>query len=424
MSNLLPGRNKLIEQLQSRLEPQGGAPSKLALIIIHLSRLRDINRMYGFNAGDEMVSQTIQRTQTILREKDKLYQLGDGEFAIILPDLVNSALVQLAITRLVEVHREHLQIGDSRFTNDAIYGIAMYPDDAKTGAELLHCAQLALHIAEKKGVTTATYCLEDHGETSYALLIENLLHAAIDKNELSVCYQPKISLKTGQVCGMEALTRWNSGEYGPINPQIFVGVAEKSGLILQLTRWMFNTAMRQCIPLLSRQPEIKLAINLSAILLPDPHLVDLVVRSMHTWDFPAGNLILELTESAVMKDPDGSRATIKLLRDKGIVVSIDDFGTGYSSLAYLRRLPVGELKIDKSFILGMAESKEDRSIVNAVVNLAHTFDLQVVAEGIENRDTLIALKQLGCDTAQGFYIAKPMPMTQFEAWIESYTLKL
>lgn len=417
MSALLPDRNVFLKELELRLEQQAGSPRHLALIIVHLARLRDINRTYGFHIGDELVSQSVQRIRSILREKDRLYQLSDSEFAIVIPDLANVSIVQLAVTRLAEVNREYIQCGDARFSADAIFGIAVYPSDAKTALNLVHCTQMALHIAERKGVTSATYCLEAHGETSYALLIENLLHVAIDNDELSVAYQPKIDMRTGRVCGMEALTRWTNGEYGAINPQVFVGVAEKSGLIVQLTRWMFNTALRQCKPMLARTPHLKLAINLSAVLLPDPHLVDIVMRSIHTWDFPAGNLILELTESAVMKDPDSSRSTIKLLRNEGIIVSIDDFGTGYSSLAYLRRLPVGELKIDKSFILGMVENKEDRSIVNAVINLAHTFDLEVVAEGIENRETLTALKEMGCDTAQGYYIAKPMPMSQLLKWL-------
>lgn len=417
MSSLLPNRSVFLEELTLHVEQQAGSARHLALIIVHLARLRDINRTYGFHIGDEMVSQSTKRMRSILREKDRLYQLSDSEFAIVLPDLINVSIVQLAVTRLAEVNREYIHCGDARFSADAIFGIAIFPNDAKTALDLIHCTQMALHIAERKGVTSATYCLEAHGETSYALLIENLLHVAIDNDELSVAYQPKIDLQTGKVCGMEALTRWNSGEYGAINPQVFVGVAEKSGLIVQLTRWMFNTALRQCKPLLARTPHLKLAINLSAVLLPDPHLVDIVMRSIHTWDFPAGNLILELTESAVMKDPDSSRSTIKLLRNEGIIVSIDDFGTGYSSLAYLRRLPVGELKIDKSFILGMAENKEDCSIVNAVISLAHTFDLEVVAEGIENRETLTSLKQMGCDTGQGYYIAKPMPMSQFLKWL-------
>ena len=219
--------------------------------------------------------------------------------------------------------------------------------------------------------------------------------------------------------GGEALARWHHREMGWIRPDIFVDIAEKIGLIDTLTYWSLNVALREWSQLGRAFSPASVAVNLSAKLLHAPELVPMVERALNIWGASPGSVVLEVTESAMMADPDAALRTLTALHEMGITLSIDDFGTGYSSLAYLKKLPVAELKIDKSFVMQMAENRQDRKIVQSVIDLAHTLDMQVVAEGIEDEQILNMLVAMGCDYGQGFYIARPMPVNELVAWANS-----
>jgi len=244
------------------------------------------------------------------------------------------------------------------------------------------------------------------------------LRHALDNAGLTLHYQPQVDLQQGTLSGCEALTRWNHAEHGWIRPDHFIAVAESSGLIDTLTYWSINVALREWSEFCGSGSPGSIAINLSAKLLQSKEVVELVGRAMNIWGAEPASLVFEVTESAMMSDPHAALHTLSALHEMGIMLSIDDFGTGYSSLAYLRNLPVGELKIDKSFVLHMAEDQQDRKIVQSIIDLAHKLEMSVVAEGIENQQTLDMLIDMGCDCGRGFYIGRPMPIADMPSWVE------
>ena len=291
--------------------------------------------------------------------------------------------------------------------------------------ELLRGADTALNEARRSRSNYRLYdtLLRDQGQYKSDLRCE--LQAALDNNALMLYYQPQIDLRQGMLGGCEALARWNHGSRGWIAPDSFIPVAESSELIDSLTYWSLNVALREWF---KRCAECSLSapisLNLSARLLHSPEVVDLVARALNIWGAPAGSLVMEVTESAMMADPNIALRTLTALHEMGVTISIDDFGTGYSSLAYLKKLPVGELKIDKSFVMHMSENAMDRKIVQSVIDLAHNLELQVVAEGVENEASLDMLESMGCDFAQGYFIAKPMLLTDLSGWLEGSRWKL
>jgi EAL domain-containing protein (putative c-di-GMP-specific phosphodiesterase class I) len=285
------------------------------------------------------------------------------------------------------------------------------------GEELLRRASIAIVEARKINRDTVLFSdvLRSSGQNWLGLRKD--LHMAIERDELQLYYQPKVRLDTGQVCGAEALMRWHSPARGWVPPDEFIPIAEKSDLIEPLSFWSINAALRQCSICRQHYDCLSVAVNLSAVILHHPYLVDILMRAMNIWGTQPGRLILEVTESAMMRDPAASMRTLQTLHDAGITISIDDFGTGYSSLAYLKRLPIDELKIDKSFVLNMHNDAGDEKIVRAIVDLSHNLGVKVVAEGIETQEAYDKLTAMGCDYGQGFLIAKPMSADKIMEWM-------
>jgi EAL domain-containing protein (putative c-di-GMP-specific phosphodiesterase class I) len=295
-------------------------------------------------------------------------------------------------------------------------GIALLSEPDLNGEALILQADSAMQLARE---THRDYRIMDGSHQKQIItrkLLECDLGEAISSGEMELYYQPKVNLHTRRLSGAEALVRWNHPENGLIRPDEFISIAEETLLILPLTIWTLNTALRQSAESRKRWPDFKVAVNLSASILDD-ELVELVMRALRTWDVSPEHLILEVTENAVMKNPESCLKTLKQLRDEGIELSLDDFGTGYSSFSYLKRLPVQELKIDQSFVNMMLESEDDAHIVQAMIDLGQNFGLRVIAEGIETRETIERLAEMGCQSGQGYYIARPMPHTQLLDWI-------
>jgi len=294
----------------------------------------------------------------------------------------------------------------------------LYPDLVDGRESMLKAADSALMDARESGKRFSLY---DSALREDRLIYADLrarLHTALNNNDLQLFYQPQINMRDGTVSGYEALVRWQHAELGWIGPDRFIPVAESSGLIENLTYWSFNVALRECAAFCRAGSGVTVSINLSAKLLGSREIVDLLERAINIWGFDPALLVLEVTESAMMADPDAALDILTLLHDMGVTLSIDDFGTGYSSLDYLKRLPVSELKIDKSFVLNMADDWQDRKIVRSIIDLAHNLDMQVVAEGIENQSVFNALADLGCDIGQGFHMARPMPVSALPLWLE------
>jgi EAL domain-containing protein (putative c-di-GMP-specific phosphodiesterase class I) len=296
----------------------------------------------------------------------------------------------------------------------------VFPGQAGNATDLLQAADVALHDAQR---TDSGYRVYDQALMERELARADLkgkLKVALDNSDLTLHYQPQIDLQRGMVSGCEALVRWNHRNQGWIRPDLFIPVAEQSDLIDSLTYWSINVALREWFEYCGARAEgASVSVNLSAKLLHSTEIVELVRQAMSIWGAGPGMLVLEVTESAMMVDPNAALDTLKALNDMGVTISIDDFGTGYSSLSYLKKLPVEELKIDKSFVMHMAEDKQDRKIVQAVIDMAHNLDIRVVAEGIENQQSLDMLIGMGCDYGQGYYIARPMALVDLPPWLDN-----
>jgi diguanylate cyclase (GGDEF)-like protein len=417
----VPQRTSLLEKLD-QLIADG---ERCGLLVFNLDQFRDINIELGHTAGDQVLQAVVQRVSDVIRAGDGLYRIGGDEFAVVLAELRSPQLAELAANKVVEAIATPVEITGTRLSLSVHAGVAIFPDQADSARELLKGADTALNEARRSRSDYRLYdtLLRDQGRYKSDLRCE--LQAALDHNALMLYYQPQIDLKQGTLGGVEALARWNHDSRGWIAPDSFIPVAESSELIDSLTYWSLNVALRewfkQCKECASSTP---ISLNLSARLLHSPEVVDLVARALNIWGAPSGSLVMEVTESAMMVDPKIALRTLTALNEMGVTIAIDDFGTGYSSLAYLKKLPVGELKIDKSFVMHMSENDMDRKIVQSVIDLAHTLELQVVAEGVENVASLEMLASMGCDYAQGYYIAKPMLLTDMPGWLEGSCWKL
>lgn len=404
----LPCRQEFTQELKTILHDARQSGATLALLIIKLLHLTEINTVFGYRSGDAMLSETASRITSMLREKDVLYRIGDNSFALILPTLQNESIARLAVNKLLTLFDQPFDTEGHHLKGNVKIGIALSPQHTQDADHLSQYADIALESA-LSGTEAYQFFQPGQLETgSRSIAIEQDMHHALENDELILLYQPQIDLRTLTLCGMEALIRWQSPSRGFVPPDLFIPLIEKSNLILPLTLWTFNTAMRQCNWLAANHLDIPVSINLSAAVLNTPNLVEHVTNAMKLWDIPPGKLLLELTESAFMEDPEKSLGTLHSLHEKGILLSIDDFGTGFSSMSYLSRLPVNELKIDKSFVMNMTQSNSDLKIVRSVIELAHNFDLTVIAEGVEDEAALEKLISLGCDRGQGYYFGCPM----------------
>jgi len=283
-----------------------------------------------------------------------------------------------------------------------------------------------LHLPKRlRTVRPITFFLSRIFSGGYSnLVIRKELDKAIDNFELTLLYQPKIDLQKNEICGAECLMRWNNPMMGTVPPDIFITVAESTGQIMDLTIWSLNVALRQAQKWCSKWPGFQIAINLSAAILYDPNIIQMIKSALNMWSIEPDNVMLEVTESAVMLEPEHSLEVLKNLTELALDLSIDDFGTGYSSLAYLKHLPVAELKIDKSFVLAMSKNEDDKIIARTIIELGHNFNLSVIAEGIEDKETMTELASLGCDKGQGYYMSRPVTESELNEFIQSSEWKL
>jgi len=394
----------------------GTSDSNVAFIIIKIRRFKEINTTYGFKKGDEYLEYVEDKLQAILRPDDLVGRVGDNEFAVLLPSLNNTSHALLAANKISSEFKHAVDIDGSMISPKVVMGISAKPDHGTTFDELLHAATLALQHAEKNN---EDYLLHQVSSTDLppSLMLENEIQFALEDDEFSLFCQPKVNLDSGKLYGGESLIRWNSKKYGFVNTQYFIDILEGSSSLVPVTSWVLNGALRQCIRYQKAYPGFIVAVNLSPSLLTNRSIVEIVSNAVSIWAIDPGSLILEVTEGAMMMNPKKSLEILNEFHQLGFGVSIDDFGTGYSSLAYLKNLPADEIKIDKSFVMNMASDKKDESIVKAAVDLAHTLDLKIVAEGVEDERTLDILSQMGCDYAQGYYMAKPMPSEELLVWM-------
>jgi len=410
-------RSSFVGELQRYVNQSRRDGSLLGIMLIHLRRIVELNTSFGYQAGDRLIANVLDRIARILRPNDTILRLGDHDFVLVLPSPKNAGHANLAANRIVDILEEPFEIDGNAIKAQVAIGISVFPEHAQDAAALLRFADIALAGAIKTN-SAIKVCTDVHEQdTVSSFIIESELRHALMNDEFILYYQPKIDLATGQVCGAEALSRWNNPVRGFVAPEVFIPVAEQTNLMLPFTLWTLNLAARQFGEFHRLSGNFSVAINLSATVLHDPDVVELIHRTVKIWGINPEHLVLEVTESAMMVDPKRSLETLTRFHDLGVKLAIDDFGTGYSSLAYVKKLPVEELKIDKSFVMNMDKDKGDAMIVRTVIDLAHNFEIAVTAEGVESQLILEQLAELGCDRAQGFHFARPMPAADLVKWL-------
>jgi diguanylate cyclase (GGDEF)-like protein len=410
----LPNRALLYDRLQQSVLAAHRSGHPLSLLVLDLDRLKDINDAMGHQAGDRLLQLVGLRLRATLREADTVARLGGDEFALVLPSTDVEGAVLAARKVLQELALPFVVDGHS-FAVRASIGIARFPDHAWTAEMLLQKADIAMYLAKADASGVAVYAPDRDRYTHRRLGFVTDLTQAMDEEEFFVEYQPILHLGTGRVTGVEALVRWNHPQQGRLLPAEFIPLAEQTGLILPLTTLVLDTAMDH-FPTTEGAIPLSIAVNLSPRNLQDVELADRVAERLRARSMDATSLTFEITENVIMSDPARAMESLTRLHELGVRLAIDDFGTGYSSLGYLRRLPVDELKIDRSFVIGLG-SGDDEVIVRSTIDLAHNLGLSVVAEGVESLAVQQQLLALGCDAAQGFFISAPADADATRQWI-------
>lgn len=416
----LPNRVLLHDRLQQAIRAARRDNASVALLIMDLDRFKEVNDTFGHHIGDLLLQQLGERLGSVLRSSDTIARLGGDEFGVLLPNADYDEARQIA-QRLLELLEQPFALGGLQLEIDASIGMALSPDHGTDADTLLRRADVAMYVAKRDGLNMGyslyTADQDQHSPMRLALVAE--LRRAIEQDELSLYFQPKVSLSSGKVTCAEALVRWEHPSHGLLSPDMFVPIAEQTGLIRPLSRWVLDAALRQVSRWRQDGLELAVAVNLSMRNLHDPEIADMIRQRLTRWGVPPSCLTIEITESSLMADAARAMEVLGRLREMGIYVSIDDFGTGYSSLTYLKRLPVHELKIDKSFVAQMASDENDLAIVRSTVGLAHDLGLSVVAEGVEDQQTWDLLADVGCDVAQGYFISRPLPPLVLGEWLDS-----
>ncbi len=385
--------------------------------MIDLHQFKEINDSLGHHCGDELLRQVAIRLSETLQAPDQAGRFYGNKFAIMLTNTDTTTIDAIAAPLLGTLENAFEIDGRYLYIRGTL-GIALYPQHATTAPALLQKAEAAIFQARESTRYAAIFQALDNKGAAERLGLINDLRNALRDGQLELHYQPKLDLRSRHIIGAEALARWTHPQHGAIPPDQFIEIAERTGLIKELTQWVLETAIQQCAQCHANGKAMRISANLSAINLHDDELVPLIASLLKRHHLPAQNLVVEITETAMMADPARAKAQLRKLDTLGVRISIDDFGTGYSSLGHLRQLPVDEIKIDKSFVMDMISNEDDTSIVRATIGLAHDLGLEVVAEGVEDEAILKQLSDMGCDIAQGYHIARPMPAVDFIAMLK------
>jgi diguanylate cyclase (GGDEF)-like protein len=415
----LPNRVLLDDRLQQAIAHADRDMRSFAVLVCDLDRFKLINDSLGHRAGDELLQEVARRLATVVRTADTVARFGGDEFVLIGTSIGDANDAADLAARVMEALQAPVRIADIDIHTSPSIGIAMYPDDGTSIQTLLARADAAMYSAKQNGRGTfRRYTAGMHAGTEDRVQLESDLHAALTLNQFQLYYQPKVDTRTGEVRSAEALIRWVHPTRGVVSPAEFIPLAEECGLIGAIGAWVIREACRQAQAWQNDGvPALRVSVNLAASQFRDSGLVESIRRALGDAGLQARYLEVELTESAVMSDPEESIAILEHLSAMGVLVSVDDFGTGYSSMSYLRRFPIDKLKIDRVFIDEIVSRPEDASIVRAIVSLAHSLRLKVVAEGVETLAQLDFLKTAGCDEYQGFHFSRPLPALEFERLI-------
>jgi diguanylate cyclase (GGDEF)-like protein len=411
----LPNRSHLQAELERHLNTRS-IDDAFALLLIDLDRFKEINDAFGHRCGDLVLQALAPRLRDVVGDLGTPARIGGDEFGALLPGADSASAVQVA-EAILAVIREPIVVKGQVLDVGASIGVALCPAHADDPTAMLQCADIAMYAAKRSRVGCLVYAADRPEFQPVRLALIGELRRGIEQNQLLLHYQPKINLRTGAVDGVEALVRWLHPREGILPPSRFIELAEETGLIKPLTFWTLHTALLQCRVWNQEGSTLNVAVNLAPDVVREPDLVEMIVGNLRSSDALPGWLTVEITESGVMGDPTNAKAMLGRLREMGVRIAIDDFGTGYSSFAYLRDLPVDEIKIDPSFVQGLKLAGPNACIVKSVIDLGRNLGMKVVAEGAEDRETVELLESFGCECVQGFYFSKPLAPADFARWL-------
>jgi diguanylate cyclase (GGDEF)-like protein len=419
----MPNRVLFQHALEEAILGARAAGGRIGVMLIDLDHFKEINDTLGHHVGDMLLKEIGPRLSSVLREGDLMARLGGDEFGIVLPELPDERVAMHVAERLIEELEHPVTVEGLALDVSGSVGIALFPAQANDAETLLRRADVAMYAAKEQGGGYELYddALDRHNPQRLTLIGQ--VRPAIEAGEFVMFYQPKVRLADGRVAGAEALIRWQHPAMGLLPPDEFIPLVEKTVLLRPLTQFVIESVLRQWRAWADMGIRIPVAINISARSLLDGELPAQVAEQLERWDVPPAYLRMELTESFLMADSGRSTTVLDGLSDVGVGLSIDDFGTGYSSLSYLKRLPIEEIKIDRSFVMQMHVDANDFMIVRATVELGRNLGLRVVAEGVEDLDTFDRLAEFGCDEAQGYYISRPIPPEEFTRWLSVRNLE-
>lgn len=417
----LPNRASFMKELNSAIYQSETNREPLSVLVMNLDRFKQINNVLGHDFGNELLhAVSIRISQVFRKDNDVVARISGDEFAVLLP-ATNADVAMNIAQKLLQAFEKPIQLDDNFVDITAGIGIANYPAHSNQIEQLLSFAEIAMQVSKAKKCGPVVFDPSFDAGSNVNLTLASELKNSIQNNELMLFVQPKIDLKSRVVTSVEALIRWKHPTRGMVFPDQFIPFAEQTGLIREITLWMIAEASNVSAQWLEKGISIPIAVNISARDLIDsdfPNKVSEILKSMGS---NTSLISLEVTESSIMDDPHRAKQTLLHLSEMGIKLAIDDFGTGYSSLSYLKELPVSELKIDKSFVMHIEDNLNDRIIVSSTIELAHNMGLHVVAEGIENIKVWKFLQEMNCDYGQGYYMSRPIPVSDFEAWHQQWT---
>jgi diguanylate cyclase (GGDEF)-like protein len=398
------------------VKAHSGKKIKIGVVLLDLDNFKHVNDAFGHSAGDQLLLLVAERLLNNIHETDALSRIDSDKFVLLLNDIPDNGRLSARIQNIINIFTQPFEVETNIIDTTASIGISIFPNDGSEWNMLLKKANIALGHAKDNGRNIYQFFTEQMNlDIQEQMELQGQLHSALKNQELMLYYQAQVSMADHSITGFEALLRWQHPQKGMIPPAKFIPLAERSGLIIPIGEWVLNEACRQAKVWLDNGYPLVIAVNLSSIQFKRGNLLETIADALKNTGLPAHMLELELTESILLENVDSVMNNIQNLKNIGVKLSIDDFGTGYSSLSYLKRLAIDKLKIDQSFITDLATNSDDKVIVDTIIQLGHSLQLTVIAEGVENTEQLALLKKYGCNEAQGYYFSRPVPATEAEA---------